>query len=187
MNDAARVAGSHVMVRLRDGQSVAVREAVDADERAIGDFLQELGLEARTLRFFSGGIDMEEMTHRLAQTGRDRVGLLALDAEANIVGHAVYIELRPGRAEVAVEVADRLHGEGLGTVLIERLAELAEQRGITVFEAQVLPQNRAMLDVFRDGFDADVKWSEGAYKVELKTSAWREARELYDAMFEGQG
>ena len=175
-----------VTLALRDGQSVSIREAAADDEPAIGEFLDGLCLETRRFRFFTGAINVEKMTHSLAQTGPDRFGLLALDDTGTIVGHAVSIGLSPGRAEVAVEVADQLHGDGLGTLLIERLAELAEQRGVSMFEAQVLPENRAMLDVFRDAFDARVRWSEGVDAVEFPTSAWRTARERYGAMFDAR-
>jgi hypothetical protein len=74
-----------------------------------------------------------------------------------------------------------MHGEGLGTILIERLAELAEGLGIETFVAQVLPDNRAMLDVFREGFDAHVRWREGVDFVEFPTAAWRLARERFPA------
>jgi len=83
----------------------------------------------------------------------------------------------PTRAEVAVEVADHLHGRGLGTILIERLAAVAEQRGITLFIAEVLSENHAMLDVFREGFDGRMIHREGPEKtVEFLTSGWRLAR-----------
>ena len=76
-----------------------------------------------------------------------------------------------------MEVADHLHGQGLGTILIERLAAVAEQRGITHFVAAVLAENRAMLEVFRDGFDARVIRHEGPEeRVEFLTSGWRLAR-----------
>ncbi len=119
------------------------------------------------------------MAHSVAATGPGRLGLLALDSDGTIVGHAVAIRLSSGRAEVAVEVSDELHGEGLGTLLIERLAELVETLGIETLVAQVLPDNRAMLDVFKDGFDASVRWSEGVDLVEFPTSAWRLARARY--------
>jgi len=80
---------------------------------------------------------------------------------------------------VAVEVADRLHGQGLGTLLVVRLAVLAERHGISRFVAEVLADNDEMLDVFRDGFDARVAWREGVEAVEFPTSAWRLARERY--------
>ena len=143
--------GRPCQVRLRNGERVTVRAVTPADEPALADFLASLCLEARRMRFFSGGVDVATMARYAAAGGPERAGLLALDQSASVVGHAFYVELAPGRAEVAVEVADRLHGHGLGTILIERLAQLAERRGITRFSAEVLPDNRAMLDVFRDG------------------------------------
>ncbi len=93
-----------------------------------------------------------------------------------LVGHATFVQLDEAHAEVAVEVADHLHGRGLGTVLIERLAAVAERRGITYFVAEVLCENRAMLDVFREGFDGRVVRREGPEeRVEFLTRAgdWR--------------
>jgi GNAT superfamily N-acetyltransferase len=106
---------------------------------------------------------------------------VAHDETGMLVGHAVYTVLAPARAEVAVEVADHLHGRGLGTILIERLAVIAEQRGITHFVAEVLCENRAMLDVFRDGFDARAVRHDGPEeRVEFLTSGWRLAHERFD-------
>ncbi len=105
---------------------------------------------------------------------------MAHDETGAIVGHAVFIVLDATHAEVAVEIADHLHGRGLGTLLIERLAMIAEQRGITHFVAEVLCENRAMLDVFREGFDARVVHREGPEeRVEFLTSGWRLARERF--------
>ena len=41
------------------------------------------------------------------------------------VGHGAYIDDGPGRAEVAFAVADELQGQGLGTILLAHLAEVA--------------------------------------------------------------
>ncbi len=89
------------------------------------------------------------------------------------------MKLDEQRAEVAVEVADHLHGRGLGTILIERLAAVAEARGITRFVAEVLPDNSAMLDVFRDGFDAQLHFHDGTDTAEFPTAAWRLAHERF--------
>ncbi len=53
-------------------------------------------------------------------------------------------------AEVAFAVADRFHGHGLATRMLERLAEIARPVGIERFEAWVHLSNRRMLAVFRD-------------------------------------
>jgi GNAT superfamily N-acetyltransferase len=43
-------------------------------------------------------------------------------------------------AEVAVEIADHLHGRGLGTLLIERLAAVAERRGLRASSPRCCPK-----------------------------------------------
>jgi GNAT superfamily N-acetyltransferase len=165
--------------RLRDRSSVALRPATARDEPALWSFLTGLCLEAQRLRFFTGAADMALAAHLVAATGSDRFGLVAHDEVGVLVGHAVYIQLEETRAEVAVEVADRMHGLGLGTILIERLAATAERRGVTRFVAEVLPENRAMLDVFRDGFDARLSFRDGTDMVEFPTASWRLARERF--------
>lgn len=166
-------------VRLRDGSLVSVRPVSDGDEAPLRGFLAHLSPEARRQRFFTGAADLEKAAHWAADTDPDRYGLLAHDQSGLLVAHATYVRLEETRAEVAVEVADHLHGRGLGTILIERLAAVAEQRGITQFVAEVLHDNHAMLDVFRDGFDARSAFREGTETVEFPTSAWREARERF--------
>lgn len=168
------------LVRLHDGSRVTVRPATAADEPALRAFLTGLCLEARRLRFFSGAVDIGSAAHLAATTDARHYGLIAHDEEGVLVGHATYVKLDETRAEVAVEVADHLHGRSLGTILIERLAIVAEQRGITHFVAEVLSENRAMLDVFREGFDARVVRHEGPEeRVEFLTSGWRLARERF--------
>jgi L-amino acid N-acyltransferase YncA len=164
---------------LRDGSTVTTRPAGPADEGALRDFLTDLCFDSRRLRFFTGGADMGKAAHWAAGMGADRYGLVACDGRGAIVGHAVYVRVAPARAEVAVEVADRFHGHGLGTILVARLAAVAERRGLTTFTARVLPENRAMLDVFRDGFDAQVTLSGDSDAVEFPTAAWRLARERF--------
>jgi acetate---CoA ligase (ADP-forming) len=168
------------LVRLRDGSLVTIRAVCKEDETPLLVFLSGLCAEARRMRFFSGAIDTAGAAHWAADTPPGRGGLVAHDETGMIVGHAVYIVLAPTRAEVAVEVADHLHGRGLGTLLLARLAVIAEQRGITHFVAEVLCENRAMLDVFREGFDARVIRREGPEEqVEFLTSGWRLAQQRF--------
>jgi GNAT superfamily N-acetyltransferase len=167
---------------MRDGSRVTIRLSTADDEPALIGFLAGLCLETRRLRFFTGAVDLREAAHLSAESEPRRAALLAFDEGGDLVGHALYIQFgadEPCLAEVALEVADSLHGLGLGTILIERLCEIAEHRGISTFVAEVLPDNDAMLDVFRDGFDAEVHWCDGLERVELPTSAWRLAHERY--------
>jgi GNAT superfamily N-acetyltransferase len=167
-------------VRLRDGSKVTVRQSDPGDEPALHSFLSGLCLEARRLRFFTGAADVGYAARLGVAADATHYGLIAYDEMGVIVGHATYVKLDDTHAEVAVEVADHLHGHGLGTLLIEMLAAAAEQRGITHFNAEVLCENHEMLDVFRDGFDARVLRQEGPeQRVEFLTSGWRLARERF--------
>jgi L-amino acid N-acyltransferase YncA len=165
------------VVRLRDGSSVTVRPASSQDEPALRSFLYRLCPEDRRLRFFTGAANIASAAHLAAAADAQHYGLIAHDKMGVLVGHATYVQLSETRAEVAVEVADHLHDRGLGTILIERLAVIAEQRGITHFVAEVLSENHAMLDVFREGFDGRVVLHEGSEeRVEFLTSGWRLAQ-----------
>ena len=168
------------LVRLRKGSCVWIRPVLPSDELALRLFLGELCPETLRLRFFSGAIDLGEAAHWATRPAAGLYGLVAQDEKGRIVGHAVYVRLAPERAEVAIEVADPLHGCGLGTILIERLAAIAEQGGITHFVAEVLSENRAMLDVFREGFDGRVVRHDGPQeRVEFLTSGWRLAHQRF--------
>jgi GNAT superfamily N-acetyltransferase len=165
---------------LRDGSSVSIRPSSAEDEPELRSFLNGLCPEARRLRFFTGAADIDGAAHFAAVSDESHYGLLAYDELGVLVGHATYVKLDPQYAEVAVEVADHLHGRGLGTVLIERLAVVAEQRCITHFVAEVLCDNHTMLDVFREGFDGRVMRHGGSEeRVEFLTAGWRLAQERF--------
>ena len=52
-------------------------------------------------------------------------------------------------AEIAVLIDDQAQHKGIGTLLIEHLADVARQCGVTQFVADVLAANTAMIDVIR--------------------------------------
>jgi GNAT superfamily N-acetyltransferase len=161
---------------------VRIRATRKQDEASLRVFLSDLCPEARRLRFFTGAVDTASAAHLAVDTTAGHYGLMAGDETGVIVGHAIYVQLDPERAEVAVEVADHLHGRGLGTMLVERLAVMAERRGITHFVAEVLCENRAMLDVFREGFGARTVRHEGPeQRVEFLTSGWHLAHARFNS------
>jgi len=78
---------------------------------------------------------------------------------------------RPERAEVALEIADAVQGKGLGTALLCRLADAANELGIQVLDAEVLAENRRMIQVFRNcGYPVKVHSLPGVELVELRTA-----------------
>jgi GNAT superfamily N-acetyltransferase len=158
--------------------AVSVRAVGVADEAALLEFLGGLSLSSRRMRFFSAAVDLRAEAHRgAAADDVDHHGVIALASGRGMVGHAIYVRV-PGedRAEVAVEVADDLHRLGLATRLLVELAQVAEQRRITRFFAEVLPENNDMLSIFRARFGATSVVSRDEVAIEFATSNWRQAR-----------
>ena len=138
-------------VILRDGTTVRLRSPSPADEPDLTAFFDELDADSRYLRFHGLGGRMGVVAREYAEAdGRARVALVARHAE-RIVAVAGYDQLRdPAAAEVSFAIAAPFRGRGLGTRMLEQLAEHAAAVGLERFEAEVLGDNSQMLVVFRD-------------------------------------
>ena len=181
--EAPYLADREADVVLRDGSTLHVRPVLQSDEGGLLDLLQGLSSEAVSFRFFSGGPNLRQMARWAVDVDyNDRYGLVATTGpKERIVAHAAFVRLDDDRAEVAFEIADELQGRGLGTILYAHLAEAAEERGITTFEAEVLPENKRMLEVFRDsGFPVTTGLSRESFVVASPTALSAEAVERFE-------
>ena len=75
-----------------------------------------------------------------------------------------------------MSVSDELQGSGLGSLLVGSLVDAAYEAGIGMLEAQVLPENHRMIDVFRKtGFPISIRAKPGAVSVEIATAPTEDA------------
>jgi acetate---CoA ligase (ADP-forming) len=165
-------------VALRDGSTVHVRPVRPEDEEAMLAFLEGLDPGSRMFRFFSGGTDLEAAARLMLDVDyAQRYGLVAVRrASDEVVAHGNYFGVTPGQAEIAFAIAPGLQGLGLGTLLLAHLAEVAQDNGISVFTAEVMPENHRMIEVFREsGFPAEMSSTPGTIHAELPTSLSDEA------------
>ena len=172
-------------VALRDGSTVRVRPVRPNDREALKKFLERLSPDSRSLRFFSLGVNLDGAAEWAADVDYDlRFGLLALGGTRQaVVGHAVWSRADPDddRAEVAFEIADAYQGNGLGTILLAHLAEAAQEKGVSVFEAEVLPHNHRMAEVFREsGFAVRTRSGPDVLRIEFPTEMSDDALERFD-------
>ena len=166
---------------LRDGSSVHIRASHPADESAILAFLTGLSAESRRLRFRSDDVDLETTARHWSGIDCEDCCVLAV-LGGEVVGQASYERLSADRALVAFTVTDAFQGRGLGTLLLKRLAEAADEDGVAVFEAEVLAENDKMLELFRDsGFAVTMKSAPGSVRVEFATSLTPEAQARFEA------
>jgi len=139
-------------VLLTNGTTVRVRPIRPDDAAALRAFHAGLSAESIMLRFFGAhptlsDAEVERFTH---VDGVDRLALVAEDG-MGIVAVARF-DRTPGRdeAEAAFVVGDAFQGHGLGSLLLQRLADEARARGIRWLVADTLAENFRMLHVFRD-------------------------------------
>ena len=161
-------------VVLRDGSTVHVRPVRADDATAVRAFFERLSPKSIALRFFSSFPDLDRAVRWATDVdGQHRYGLIATGADGRVVAHAGWETEpdRPERAEIAFAIADPMQHNGLGTILLGQLIEAADQAGVAVLSAEVLPQNHRMLHVFGDsGFPVTTHTIPGVLLVELATS-----------------
>lgn len=167
--DTLPAAPEQLDVVLRTGATVRLRPIRPEDAPAVERLHERLSPESLYFRYL--GMPGASMAAKAAwicgADGRDQAVLVAESGD-RIVGVAGYYRepKRPERAEVAFTVEDALQGQGVGTRLLERLAEIARARGLMTFVADVHPENRRMREVFRDcGFDVSQQAEQGVIRV----------------------
>lgn len=138
-----------------DGGVVRLRPITPQDAAGLESFHARLSDRSRYLRYFGPyprmtPKDLYRTTH---VDYHDRVGLvIELGDDIIGVGRYEFLADRPGlrAAEVAFVVSDEHQGRGLGSILLEHLAGAAAEHAIASFVAEVLAENNAMVQVFRD-------------------------------------
>ncbi len=106
---------------------------------------------------------------------RQHVALVAVEREGDdecIVGVGRYIHKTPKCAEVALAVVDDHQGRGVCTVLLRHLVLIGRATGVETFEADVLGENRHMLEVFaHSGFPLERSFDSGVFHLSFPISA----------------
>ncbi len=171
-----------VDVILRDGSTLRLEEPSSDDLDALEAFFTGLSDRSFYQRFHGvRTVDRALVEHFADPDWRDRGVLVGVLAD-EIVAVAEFMRLRDERsAEVAFAVADEHQRRGIGTRLLEQLAMRGSAAGIERFVAEVLPENSAMLAVFRDaGFDTARELDQGAIEVAFPIAATETFRARVD-------
>jgi len=135
---------------LRDGLRVVIRSLVPADRDDVEHGFGELSERTKNLRFMTG---KDHLSQRTLDSLVDRVDqhdhvAVAMwwerSSQADVLlGEGRFIRLKddPSCADVAVTMADELHGQGGGTLLMRALVLRAREEGVRRFSAAMSPDN----------------------------------------------
>src|SRR6478609_1497582 len=146
-------------VVLRDGTVAHVRPIAPDDADGIRHFHSLQSEESIYLRFFAPLRELSARDlHRFTHVGR-------------------YDRIDPTSAEVAFNISDHYQGKGIGSVMLEHLAAIAQEMGINRFVAEVLPQNRKMLTVFKEaGYEVTHHIEDGVVEVSFDISPTEQSK-----------
>jgi RimJ/RimL family protein N-acetyltransferase len=165
-----------VTTTLKNGLPITLRELRPDDRERMAKAVRGLDAQSIYTRLFS---------HRkeLTEAGLDRIMRVDPQSEvvivtttgsgANeaIIGAGRYVvtaEAPVRKAEIAFTVEEDYHGQGIAGRLLQALAAVARDRGIAVFEADVLTENPSMLRVFeRTGWPLRKRSEGGVAHLEL--------------------
>jgi ribosomal protein S18 acetylase RimI-like enzyme len=139
---------------LRDGSQIEIRALRREDEADMLAAIEKTSAQSLQRRFFvmKRHFSDKERNFFLDVDFKNHVAIVAIADEAGrqvIVGGGRYILFEPGRAEMAFVVIDTWQGRGIGSILMRHLTKIASDAGLEELTAEVLPENTAMIKVFR--------------------------------------
>ena len=162
---------------LRDGRWYTIRPIRAEDGERLQRLVRGLSEQSRYFRFISALTELTpRMLARYTQIDYDRelalVATIGADdpqaegGDETIIGVVRYL-LNPDRetCEFAIAIADRFHGQGLGTTLMQAIVDAARAKGLKRIEGFVLAINAPMIGLMRAlGFRIETDLDDPALK-----------------------
>lgn len=171
-------------VVLRDGATANLRPVLPTDRDALEKMYAGQSERTIYLRFFTHKpkLSDKELTRFTTVDHNNRVAFVMMLGE-EMIGIGRYDRTNdPAEAEVAFMISDAHQGRGIGSILLEHLAAAAHERGIDRFSAEVLPQNRKMLNVFTDaGYEITREFEDGLVMVHFNIDPTDRSRGVMEA------
>ncbi|MBM3751362.1 MAG: GNAT family N-acetyltransferase [Acidimicrobiia bacterium] len=123
---------------LRDGTTLHLRPAMPADAVVLPEsFFSQVQRHGQWLR----GLGLADADPAVVVVG-------GVSGQLQVVAGYRRQSDMPGRADVAMAVAPGFEGRGIGTRVLELLADDARQGGVTVFDAWVPREDRTIVELF---------------------------------------
>jgi RimJ/RimL family protein N-acetyltransferase len=163
--------------RLKNGESVTIRAIRPEDKEKIVQAFQNLEQESIYTRLFSFKKELTDSDlTRITEVDFDKEVALVVTRGTGkdeiIIGSGRYVIFggtpEGPHAEVAFLVEEDYQGQGMARIIISHLTAIARSRGLTAFEAEVLPKNKAMLTAFaRCGLPMEQHYTDDTVHVTL--------------------
>ncbi|MDX1435838.1 MAG: GNAT family N-acetyltransferase [Anaerolineales bacterium] len=167
--------GGEEIIKLSDGEIVHIRPVRPDDASRLQASHVRMSPETIYDRFMSFKSELEDEEARyLSAVDYDRhmalVAAVENGGDEQLIGVARYhvLESEPDLAEFAIVVGDEYQRRGLGTHLMKRLIEYAQDHGIKAFLAITHQQNTRMLRfIQRSGLPIDRKLDDDLWEIRM--------------------
>lgn len=154
---------------------VFFRPTKPTDEEPLKDLFYSFSQRSIYLRFMGPKIrmphkELQPLVNLDYDTKMAIVGVVREKERLKIIAVGRYVlDKKKNDAEVAFAVHDDWQNKGIGTFLLGYLIRIARERGIRTLSAEVLAENRPMLDVFyQAGVKVETVVEEGTYRLILQ-------------------
>lgn len=159
---------------LTNGDTVTIRAIKPSDEEALRRLFYRFSEKSVYNRYFN---PIKSMPHEKIQeyvnvdceSAQSVVGIVGEAGNERIIAEARYVKHKNSSfADVAFAVDDAYHGLHIAGHLYKILYQLARERGIKGFTADVLVSNKQMLRVFKNGdLPVNTRMEAGVYCLEM--------------------
>jgi acetyltransferase len=149
-----------MQIQLNDGTDIVIRPIRPEDAEMEAEFVRNLSNEAKYFRFMNALQELsQEMLVRLTQIDYyNEMALIAVrphsaapdetsEEQIGVVRYTTNLDQKS--CEFALVVADAWQGRGIGHQMMQKLMEIARDRGLERMDGQVLSSNSRMLTLMK--------------------------------------
>ncbi len=165
----------HWTYQLHDGPEINFRVIKSIDEDKIRNLFYNLREEDIYYRFMCA---LKTLPHSKAQSlvvldYEEKfaiAGYVGDESDEEFIGVARWLlDRATNMAEVAFIVHPDWQKKGIGVFMLKKLIDVAKEKGISGFNAEVLAANRKMLNVFyKSGFNIQSQLDDGVYYLQFR-------------------
>jgi RimJ/RimL family protein N-acetyltransferase len=170
-----------VAEKLKDGTVVTIRAIRPDDKDRFAEAFKNLERESVYTRFFrfKKNLTADELKTATEVDFENTVALVVTipddGGDETIIGAGRYVKYHPpnpqGSAEIAFTVEEDFQGRGIASRILRHLIQIAREKGVSQFEAEVLAENRSMLTVFsRSGLPVKQSLEGGTLHITISLS-----------------
>ncbi|HUT55503.1 MAG TPA: GNAT family N-acetyltransferase [bacterium] len=169
---------SRALVQTKDGREFVVRPCRPADRPLLERMFRSCSKETLYTRFLSPGlgVPLRYLDRLMRHNPPSVISLMAEcgeDGEPRAVALMNFVETGPeNHGEIAIVVQDEFQNNGLGSVMLQLLYELARKKGVKKFVADIDASNRRVFHLIkRSAMPCTISIFQGVAHAELDMTA----------------